>query len=355
MCAVLLAWIFHSIFLNEGRLAWQREGHAWSELSRAEQWQAAWTHGPPELWRTLTFIRPGAFALSLVFMGATILLGVVRWRRVLRVQGLDLPLRRATEISLVAHFFNSFLLGSTGGDLLKAYYAARETHHKKTEAAVTVVADRLIGLFAMLLFACVMMSFDFRLLFLHGRLAAVAWVIVAMFAGCALLVALAFWGGLSKALPQARPWLRRLPKGDLLERCVDASRLFGQRPAFLLETLALSMAINAACVLQIVTLAGGLGLKIELLDLFVIVPVVVCISALPITPSGLGLRENLYVLMLAVPEINVGATQALSLSLLAYAGSLLWSVVGGGVYATLKESQHLAEVAREGAAASSER
>ena len=47
-----------------------------------------------------------------------------------------------------AQFFNAFLLGSTGGDLLKAYYAARETHHKKTEAVVTVFVDRIIGLFS---------------------------------------------------------------------------------------------------------------------------------------------------------------------------------------------------------------
>jgi hypothetical protein len=355
VCVVLLVWIFHAIFLNEGRLAWQREGRAWTGLSRGEQWQAAWTHGPRGLWQTLTLVSPGAFALSLVFMGATIFLGVIRWRGVLRVQGLDLPLRRAVDISLVAHFFNSFLLGSTGGDLLKAYYAARETHHKKAEAVVTVAVDRLIGLTAMLLFACVMMALNYRLLFAHSRLAAVAWLILAMLAGCGALVGLAFWGGVSKALPQARAWLRRLPKGELLEQCLDASRLFGRRPAFLVQALALSMAINAACVLQVMTLAAGLGLKLSPPDLFVIVPVVVCISALPITPSGLGLRENLYVLMLAVPEINVGATQALSLSLLAYAGSLLWSVGGGVVYLSLKERQHLAEVAREDATAGVER
>ena len=78
-----------------------------------------------------------------------------------------------------------------------------------------------------------------------------------------------------------------------------------------------------------------------------IVPIVICISALPITPSGLGVRENLYVIMLAAPAINIAATHALSLSLLAYAGSLFWSLVGGLVYACLKETQHLAEVARE--------
>ena len=36
---------------------------------------------------------------------------------------------------------------------MKAYYAARETHHKKTEAVLTVFVDRVIGLWSMLLFA----------------------------------------------------------------------------------------------------------------------------------------------------------------------------------------------------------
>ena len=149
---LLLLWILQSIFLNEGRLAWERQGQSWPGLSRRQQWQAAWSSGPRELWHTLTLVDGTALLLSLVLMGVTIVLGVFRWRMVLRVHGLELSLGRATEISFIAHFFNSFLLGSTGGDLLKAYYAARETHHKKTEAVVTVVVDRLLGLFAMLVF-----------------------------------------------------------------------------------------------------------------------------------------------------------------------------------------------------------
>ena len=104
------------------------------------------------------------------------------------------------------------------------------------------------------------------------------------------------------------------------------------------------MALNAVCVLQAMTLAKALGLSISPVALFVIEPIIICISALPITPSGLGVRENLFVLMLAAPEINVPATSALSLSLLTYAGSLFWSLVGGAVYVGLKEKQHLEEV-----------
>src|SRR2546422_5295231 len=44
-----------------------------------------------------------------------------------------------------------------------------------------------------------------------------------------------------------------------------------------------------------------LNLNISPLTLFVMVPMITCVSALPITPSGLGVRENLYVLMLSAP------------------------------------------------------
>jgi glycosyltransferase 2 family protein len=130
----------------------------------------------------------------------------------------------------------------------------------------------------------------------------------------------------------------------VLERSLDSCRRFGNHRAFMLKTIGLSMALNAVCVLQVITLANGLGLHISPVALFVIVPIVICISAVPITPSGLGVRENLFVLMLAAPEINIPATSALSLSLLTYAGGLFWSLVGGVVYVGLKKKEHLEEV-----------
>jgi uncharacterized protein (TIRG00374 family) len=351
VCSLLMLWILHTIFQNEGRQAWERQGHSWGELSRTQQWQAAWSHGPRELWHTLTLVDSMALLLSGLFMGLTILLGVIRWRMVLRVHGIELSLGRATEISLVAHFFNSFLLGSTGGDLLKAYYAARETHHKKTEAVVTVAVDRLLGLFAMLVFACVLMVPNLGLLQAHKRLAALAAFVLLMTIGCGLVIGLSFWGGVSRLWPRSRARLRKLPKGELLEQCLDACREFGRRRGFILRTLGLSMLLNVISVFQFLAVARGLNLNVSPIALFVIVPMITCVSALPITPSGLGVRENLYVLVLAAPEIQVPATSALSLSLLAYAGNLFWSLIGGIVYATLKERHHLAEVAQADGAA----
>lgn len=346
VCGLLLAWIFQTIFWKEGKEAWEREKRvpAWDQLTRWERLEVSWTHGPREVWRDMARVRPEAFAISLGLMGTTIFLGIVRWRQVLCVHGLELSFARAAEISLVAHFFNSFLLGAAGGDLMKAYYAARETHHKKAEAVGTVFVDRIVGLFALLVFTMVAMAANLPLLREDRLFQKLALVITAMFAGCALVLVLAFRGGVSKGFPRAREWLRQLPKGDFLERLRESLKPFGRDRAFLLKSFAVSLLLCGVCVLHVQSLVWGLGLEISLRHLCAVVPMITCIVVLPLTPSGLGVRENLFVLMLAVPLIGVEHTSALSLSLLCTAGSLFWSIVGGVVYASLKHRHHLAEL-----------
>jgi uncharacterized membrane protein YbhN (UPF0104 family) len=209
---------------------------------------------------------------------------------------------------------------------------------------VTVFVDRLLGLWAMLLFAALMMIPNAALLSRHQELGAPALLILMMLGGATAVLSVAFWAGLSKRFPRARQWLRKFPKGELLERSLDSCRHFGKSKGFLGRAIGLSLLVNVVCVLQMMLLSFGMGASVSSSAWLVIVPMIFCISALPITPSGLGVRENLFVLMLAVPEIGVPKTVALSLSLLAYAGSLFWSLVGGIVYLGLKKKQHLEEV-----------
>jgi glycosyltransferase 2 family protein len=343
-CLLLLAWIFHKIFSGEGRQACQAAGGNWDQLTDAQQWKMAWTIGPSELWRVLKMSPPGVLTAAALLALAMILLNVIRWRMVLEVQGLRLSFARATAITFIAQFFSTFMLGSAGGDLIKAYYAARETNHKKTEAVTTVFVDRLIGLWAMLLFASLMMLPNLKAIRGRHWLEGGAALILAMLAASTAILYLAFWGGLSKRLPQARPWLRRMPKGELLEKSLDSCRQFGRHKTFLLKSVAISLLVNIAVVWQASILADGLRLGIPLASISFIVPMIICVSALPITPGGFGVRENLYVLMFG--EAGLAKTPALSLSLLANTPTLLWNLVGGIVYIGLKNREHLEEVTR---------
>ena len=342
---VLVAWILHVIFAGEAEL---QLGEGWGALSFAEQVRKSWTIGPVGLWKTISGVSLGWLLASFVFMGATIFIGVIRWRLVLAVQGLHLSLGRATGISLVAHFFNSFLLGSTGGDLLKAYYAAAETNHKKAEAVTTVVVDRLLGLFAMLLFVSLMALANWSAVMslldeLKQGFMMVMLVVLGMLFISGLIIVLAFWAEPTGTRLKVEALLAKLPKGDVLVRCIEACHAFGEKPGFLPRVLGWSMLLSTACVLQIVALGFGLGLPMgeHFRVLLLIVPAIICISALPITPSGIGVRENLYVWLLSATAIGIEAKAALSLSLLAFAGSLLWSLIGGAVYLAFRSRHSL--------------
>lgn len=355
--ALLLLWIFHSIFVNEARELGKRgelihngTRVVWTSDDappRMEQWRYGWKYGPPALGHTLSSVQPGWLALSFALMGATLVIGIARWRLVLRVQGLPLPFNRAAEISLVAHFFNSFLLGTAGGDVMKAYCAARETANKKTEAVVTVFVDRVIGLWAMLLFATIMITPNLARVLEPTYLRSASAVTAAMTLAASGFVFLAFRGGVSRTWSGARAWLRRLPKGEWLERSLESCRKFGNEPGFVRKTLAMSMTLNFLCVLQFLVLAKGLRMDVPLTALCLVVPTVICISALPIAPSGLGVREYLFVQLLSAAVPGVDPTDALSLSLLAFAGSLFWSLMGGVVYTMFKHQHHLDEIRAE--------
>src|SRR5476651_632190 len=78
-----------------------------------------------------------AFGILTVIM----FLGIWRWQSLLRVQGIRISFYQTTWITAVGLFFNSFLIGSTGGDVLRAWYAAQAAPAHKTQAVFSIAVD----------------------------------------------------------------------------------------------------------------------------------------------------------------------------------------------------------------------
>lgn len=96
-----------------------------------------------------------AFVLAAVCIATATALQFYRWY--LLVRAVDLPFtgRNAVRLGLVGYFFNIFLPGSVGGDLVKAVFIARGQAGRRAAAVATVVADRLFGLFGLVLYVAV--------------------------------------------------------------------------------------------------------------------------------------------------------------------------------------------------------
>jgi uncharacterized membrane protein YbhN (UPF0104 family) len=80
------------------------------------------------------------------------LVSAVRWRALMRPQGIEMPLGKCVQLTFVGQFYSIMLPGVTGGDLVKIIYAARLTG-SKTKSIVTILLDRVVGLVALMVIA----------------------------------------------------------------------------------------------------------------------------------------------------------------------------------------------------------
>jgi hypothetical protein len=323
-------------------------------IFKKESPEHPWTEGAAKLWDILCSLDPLWFAGAVFLFGVICFVNIIRWQIILRVQHIDLTLWRATELFFIGHFFNSFMLGATGGDVVKAYYAAQETHHKKAEAVMTVIIDRLVGLVGMFTVASLMMLLNIRLLFHNDQLRPMAVTVLGVLAFLIFCLFIGFWPGLGKFLHH---WRERLFHGTAfvrgLEAAVGSARLERWRARFagirnsikkmigayqayashkpaLVKTFLLSLVTHISLIFSVLCLGESLHIVVNQQFYFLMVPAIMCIAAIPITISGLGLREALFVAAFAVG--GVSQDKSLLLSLLTFATMLIYSIAGGVIY-----------------------
>jgi uncharacterized protein (TIRG00374 family) len=314
-----------------------------SKLDWRERERFIWNVGPPELGDVFRRVNLWWFALGIACMGLVCYFGIVRWQWILRVQGLDIRFWRATSIFFIGMFFNAFMLGSTGGDVIKAVYVAHETHHKKAEAVATVVVDRVIGLLVLFVIALVMMAFNYARVFDDVRLRSFAIITLVVVVATVGGTALTFWRGFPDKFFGLRGWLQRLPKYDTLCRMVEACRMYASHPVVLGKTTLITVGVHVFSMLSIVCVGKGLGIITDngMVDYFLYLPIINSVTAIPITISGFGVREGMYVKMFS--QVGVASSAALALSLLGYIAGLFWSLVGANFYLTHRQEVVAAE------------
>lgn len=92
-----------------------------------------------------------AFTFSLTLI--TLTCQILRWYILVRALGLPFTLRNAFRLGMVGYFFNTLLPGSVSGDFLKAVFIAKDQPSRRAAAVASVVVDRMLGLFGLLMFA----------------------------------------------------------------------------------------------------------------------------------------------------------------------------------------------------------
>ena len=331
VAAALLAWLVRSGKLEPAKI--------WAAVCQSPLWLAA----------------------ALLIYNVCIVLTASRWRMLLLSQGIPTPRRDCVVMTYIGCFFSCFLPGGTGGDFVKAYYVARDSH-KRAEAATTVFLDRVLGLYCMVGLAAVAILFRIGHLWSYGagegakpvllgltRTQLLAVGVLAAF--CA--ATLGFIIFLSTHCRRLVHWLLgRLPHalGSVLKRVYEAVYLYRNEKRLLVKFALYSVTAHglAAVVLWIVGLSLGDPVAsggTRALNYLFLIPLGLVLNGLPLAPAGVGVFEwalgFLFATVLVAGEPNLGAT----IAALGHVLIILTNLVGLIFY--LKGKRRVAEAIEE--------
>ena len=272
----------------------------------------------------------GYAVAALVVMMLQSPVGAIRWRMLLAVQGIHITLWESIRLTYIGWFFNNWLPGATGGDIVKAYYIARETHHKP-EAVTVVFLDRLIGLIAMCMLGAAAVAVSF-----HDPRVRVAQFFVGAFLVGVFGGALVFYSHRLRAVLRLRYIKSLMPMRGTLDRVDMALFAYRYHKGIVLLSILYSWLTQVVSVLAIWWLATGLGSQADWYHYFVSMPVVWIGWSLVPVPGGFGVAETLTQNLFGPTVLGVPAAEAATLALamiLAYRlVQMVVSAPGGVLY-----------------------
>jgi uncharacterized protein (TIRG00374 family) len=252
-------------------------------------------------------------------------LGIIRWGVLLKVQDIKIKFTKLIKFFYIGLFFNNFTLGSTGGDIVKAYYAARQTE-KKPEAVTTVFADRMMGIFALMLIAFAGLFLNLQ----NPRFKKPVLIIFAFFLVGGLVTFSLFSKKFLSKIPFLKKIINYLPLKEKIKRAYEAFYLYKSHKKVLFKTIFYSLILQIIMVLINYGIGEAIGIRISLRYYFLLIPIVAILASIPISVSGWGVGEALYASFFGL--IGVGSSQAVALSVLLRFTFILWGLLGGIMY-----------------------
>jgi uncharacterized protein (TIRG00374 family) len=294
----------------------------------------AWVH----LWNIARTMNVGWLALGFSFFLPVLFIVSWRWQRLLRVHAVRLPLFRIFEINMIGQFFSAFLLGTTGGDVFKIFYAARAVPQSKAAVAFTVIVDRVIGMVAMLLFGVALASTQLPLLLSLGptRLATGTFFFFAL--GSVIVCVLATLGPFLLRHRALRAFLKKVPFVQRFVPLFSAYEVTAHAVGTNLLALAASLPSHVCVLAMGYCIIHAMNLSPALLPFCSILLMVNMLIALPVSIAGVGFREGLFVLFFRLLQID--KEHALTFSLTFFVCNLFWSLIGGAFYFLYRHEEH---------------
>lgn len=247
---------------------------------------------------SLLFEQPWLLAMNLAVFTIGAVLGALRWRWLLRLADIQLPLARALQLHLTGMFFNVAVPGNIGGDVLKSAYVARDVAPaKRPTVYVIALVDRLIALAGLVAVAVVLTAIDTSPLRQLGGAVAVLAVVTFIPAVIGIVI-------IRRSGERLERW-----RGGLIGQLFAAARLVANGPKVLAAALGLSILVHVTAIALVAALATAITAHdISIASMGPIYSLGMLTMVIPISYAGIGVGHVAFEQLFRIVGLTGGAT-----------------------------------------------
>lgn len=270
--------------------------------------------------------------ISLVCFVSSIMLQGVRLDAIMKAQNLDITLKEVIRLTFIGQFFSNFLPTSVGGDVVKAYYASRQTK-KKIPSIACIFLDRVLGtvtLFIMLLVTCLFVKGAF----LNKYIKVFLFITLA----ASIAVALVFFNkNIAKTF---RPFVNKFKASKAIKHFYELVHNYKRHPGLLSGALLISALLQLISFFAAYLITISLHCPVPLKEVLLLMPIV-CTMGMAPSISGLGVVEGSFVFFFGP---FMGKEAAFALSILWRGCNFFVSLTGGVLYLFKKDHKIVTEI-----------
>lgn len=279
--------------------------------------------GLNELWSTVKSINISYLIMAFVFTVLSFMIQVNRLKILIKSQKIEISFRKLLEFNLISNFFGIFLPTVIGGDVVKMAFLGKHSGMKVKSAGI-VLMDRIVGTYALVTVAFIASIFGRR--YLTSQIFGYTLdIFILSFIFLIFLNLRPLWRFIWKLL---------LKSGFkfilVIKKFIETLQFYKLNDPSFIGGFVWSLVFYFSIILSNYFISLSLGLSINVAIFFVFVPLLSLAGMIPISISGLGVRESISVIFFST--LGIPANYGVLLSFLPFTFKIIMGFLGGIIY-----------------------
>ncbi len=278
----------------------------------------------------LIFTHPTIVVLGFVIFFFQVIIFSVRWRLFISLLT-KVSFLKTVQLNLVGYFFNHFIPGGVGGDIVKALELSKNKNISRSQALSTALSDRVFGLFAMISFTFIFLNLEYLI---NKDQFLIKFMILSTVLFLGIITSLLFMPNIfvqiSKRLSlKNSPFLLRVEKiiSTLHFTFITFKNIKIQIKSFLLSLVGQLLVIYF--MYEVVRILGAPQPS------FFVFAALCCfcfvVSAVPLFPAGIGVGQAAIYFMFSNISVELGKAAVIAITALQIF-NLFYALIGGVVF-----------------------